>query len=470
MNKKVIWFLVGVVCLGVLTGGIFSYKRYLANNNQKENNVNTRNEQTDNKEQINNKNQDDIKYKVVQKKKERYVEELSEDKYNIKDERGTSKVTISLKDTNKLVKEYQFSDDACSFSKIIYDGKILGYIESHYYDDGKSKLCTYLNDCFETDYEVIGDNVRLGCDDDFYTNNKDTIKVRKAKKVALLSLKTGKLVSDFVYDELHSISSDKYVAIKDGKTGIVDQDYNTLLDFEYDFISSYSDFYVVSKEGNLAIMDKNYKLITDFSIVADFDTKDYNYNPCCGHVFLEHAIKLGSNYVLDTHNSLYNYDKPTDEKEAFVYFIKADGSYEKVNNSWGLTKINDTLFYVRDIKGNSTFYDNNFKKLYTINDSYFEIVLKDVISTDTGKDKKFYNLTNGNEMTSLSKYEFYNISLEYVETQKKDYTTWEYNIYVDGELYLKNISNVKFNEDGSFKFITYENNIEYEYELEKTTK
>ncbi len=466
MSKKVKVFLVIVVCVGAILGGFFSYKKYLNNLNNENKEKTNMEEKQDNKEPDKNEVKEETKYKIVKNKKERYVDELSEDKYNIKDDIGTTKVTISNKNTNELVKEYQFSDnDSCYFSKIIYDEKILGYIEAK--DSGKSKICTYLNDCFETEYEVIGEYVILSCDDDFYTLNKEAIIVKKDKKVALLSLRTGKLISDFVYDELHGISNNRYIAVKDGKAGIVDVNYNVKVDFIYDYIADYNDFYVASKEGKLAIMDKNYKLITDFLIVADFNTKDYNYTPCCGHVYPQHAIKIGDNYVLDTHNSLYNYEEPTDEKEAFVYFIKNDGSYEKIYNSWNLRKINESLFYVQDTKRNSTFYDSNFKKLYTINDSYFERILKDIMSTDSSKGRKFYDIFNGNEITSLPKYEFYNISLEYVKTEDKGYTNWGYNIYVDGKLYLKNISNVEFKEDGSFKFIAYENNVEYEYELQK---
>lgn len=475
MSKSVKFFLSIVVCLGILAGGLFSYKKYLDNkNNESKKDVNTKIEEQDNKE--------DIKYKIIKKRNEKYVEELSEEKYNIKDEIGTTKVTISNKNTKELVKEYQFSDnEGCSFNKIIYDEKILGYIENHYYeeDNRKTKICTYLNDCFETDYEVIGEGVRLGCDDDYYTNNKDAIIVGKDDKVALLSLRTGKLVSDFVYDDMYGINDNHYISIKDGKSGIVDEKYNVLVDFVYDFIDAYEAFYVVCKDGKLAIMDENYKLITDFSIVANFDPKDYSYTPCCGYENPLYAIKVGNNYVLNTHNADYWHNE-LKEQDAYMYLIKADGSYEKIDNAWYLLKFNDTLFYVTNnkrisspsenatIKEISTFYDNNFNKLYTINDEYFDSIFPNVMESGSDEDSKFYDTTTGKEILTLPKYEFYNISLEYVKVQLVGgYTSWEYNLYVDGNLFLKDINNVKFNKDGSFTFSDYENGIEYDYELQK---
>lgn len=90
------------------------------------------------------------------------------------------------------------------------------------------------------------------------------------------------------------------------------------------------------------------------------------------------------------------------------------------------------------------------------------------MKSGSGEDSKFYDTTTGKEILTLSKYEFYNISLEYVKVQLVGgYTSWEYNLYVDGNLFLKDINNVKFNKDGSFTFSDYENEIEYDYELQK---
>ena len=219
-------------------------------------------------------------------------------------------------ENNKLVQVREFIDDEThynfiyqsditdnvNYSNLIYECEVndilIGvYSKKEYMDEDlneiiEQKIYTLDGKLFELDsrYYLDSDIERLGEDVDYYTASNRYITVMeydlKTKKsyVGLYDLKKGEIAIEADYEGLYTTSDGNYVAIKNGKAGIINKKLKKLVDFKYDFIDINKDFYVVGKDKKLAIMNNKFEFITDFV----FDFQSFNDG------VLEYTYKLAS--------------------------------------------------------------------------------------------------------------------------------------------------------------------------------
>lgn len=309
-------------------------------------------------------------------------------------------------ENNKLVQVREFIDeethynfiyqsditDNLNYSNLIYecdDNEILigVYSKKEYMDEDlneitEQKIYTLDGKAFELDnsYFLVSDIERLGEDIDYYTASNRYITVmeydfeNKKSFVGLYDLKKGEIAIEADYEGLYTTSDGNYVAIKNGKAGIINKKLKKLVDFKYDFIDINKDFYVVSKDKKIAIMNNKFEFVTDF--IFDFQSfndgiHEYTYKLASTNLNTFIAYKKNDKYVLTINNKELGYGG-LDYKKSETYVIDKNGKYKTIKaNEFGL--FNSYAYgYLKDSKKLAIYDTVKFEEVSVIDLSDYD--------------------------------------------------------------------------------------------------
>ena len=404
-------------------------------------------------------------------------------------------------DGNNLKTIYKFKNN--EFIKI-RDIKSDSYVNTIYYSNNNTKengipigifienaegteklICNLNGKCTENISWItgeLGDYYNLSLGSDTYTYNKDNIVIKNednnnSSSYSLLSLTDLSIVNDFNYSGIYSIYDTNYfIAIKDGKAGIIDRNNKILVDFEYDFIDRNNDYYIVSKNDKLAIMDSKFNLLTDF-IFPSYQN-NYIYILCCGNENTIYSYKLDNMIIVNNTN---DYRIKYDKYDLLVVYN--DGDYKVLEDTTFLGKLSDNYYYgyIDDCSAEDdncttpeyiTIYDKNLNPLYNVSYGEYDSFIKNINMYDNNTFRignKFYNISDGKEVTvenakdwfEKEDYIFENLTIKY---KYKNNRSLYADIYINDELFKKDVyySSIKYFDDGRVAIYT-----DYYYELKQ---
>lgn len=357
-------------------------------------------------------------------------------------ENDWNKFNLYVLENEKMVLVKEFIEDNTLYSFLLNEDYLVGIIGYSYYEEENSvyESSVYLlNDMEYTlkDYVFAGDEVRLGIDDDYYTSNEDYIVISALNETmyGLYDLKNGEIIIEPTYEGLYTSFDGNYVAVKDGKAGIIDRKLKKIVDFEYDFIDIKEDFYVVSKNNKLAIMNDEYKLVTDF--VFDYQKSDmnidYSYQLCCASFNTFDAYKVNDKYILVTNVGEVALDLKYDKSETYV--IDGNGKYKTIKGNYFEANKEYAYAYLKETK-EIVFYDSTtFEKTYTLEFSgydynempYIKVIGNNIVASLSSD--LYYNFENGEELQHplLYTFEVNGVEFEY------DLEISEFKMIADGK-------------------------------------
>lgn len=290
---------------------------------------------------------------------------------------------------------------------IVYNDTIIGFVgDISTYDevDYQSKIHIYLLNGQE--YEVPDFTLINQFDNDntssYITLNERYLpgKNNETGKYGLLDLQTGKIVIEPAYDGLYQTYNGNFVAIKDGKAGIIDNKLKKQLEFDYDFIESHEDFYVVSKNNKLALLDKNYKQITDYKF--NFTGNTYNYEEKNNSF---NIYKVKDKYIL----VVFNNESENNE----LYIISKTGEYKTLQIT-SLNITNNLIWTYNNKDKKYTFYNDDLEEKYKLDFSSYDLssnynelsfsLVNNTLVTNT-KSPIYFDYEHGEEIDGLQDYE-----------------------------------------------------------------
>ena len=290
---------------------------------------------------------------------------------------------------------------------IVYNDTIIGFVgDISTYDevDYQSKIHIYLLNGQE--YEVPDFTLINQFDNDntssYITLNERYLpgKNNETGKYGLLDLQTGKIVIEPTYDGLYQTYNGNFVAIKDGKAGIIDNKLKKQLEFDYDFIESHEDFYVVSKNNKLALLDKNYKQITDYKF--NFTGNTYNYEEKNNSF---NIYKVKDKYIL----VVFNNESENNE----LYIISKTGEYKTLQIT-SLNITNNLIWTYNNKDKKYTFYNDDLEEKYKLDFSSYDLssnynelsfsLVNNTLVTNT-KSPIYFDYEHGEEIDGLQDYE-----------------------------------------------------------------
>lgn len=111
----------------------------------------------------------------------------------------------------------------------------------------------------------------------------------------IYDLKNNKQVITGSYDKIEYLFGDIFVAVKNNKSGVINIDNKTLLDFKYDLVTYSNGLYFVGLNGKLNVFDKNFKNLNKEIEIPNLNK--FTYNPCCGAINPFDLIAF-KNYVI----------------------------------------------------------------------------------------------------------------------------------------------------------------------------
>ena len=216
------------------------------------------------------------------------------------------------------------------------------------------------------DYIFEGDSARLGFDMPVYSNSSRyfVVYTENGSKRGVYDIQNEEIVISGKYSELYTTKNGNYIAVKNGKTGIVNLKSKILVDFKYDFISDYGEFYVISKNKKLGILDKDYKVVVEPKFTyQESDEYGFNYNKTDSFYDSFIASKYNDKYVLTVNANELVADLNYKIHETYV--IDSTGEYITIKaNEFN---IYDNLIYGYDKDSKKyTIYDNTFAEKYVI--------------------------------------------------------------------------------------------------------
>ena len=165
----------------------------------------------------------------------------------------------------------------------------------------------------------------------------------------------GKIIIDYIYDNVDYINKDTIIVSKNDKTGIINYKNEILLPIEYDQIQVTSNHIIAIKDFNLSVFNKKMKqLLTNVGVDSSESETGYNY-------YLN--IQDDNLYILveeDNNNTLYLVNSKFQRK------IESTGTLEYVYNDYALNKLKYISFsYTNNNKLYIVFYDLDLYEYYT---------------------------------------------------------------------------------------------------------
>lgn len=355
------------------------------------------------------------------------------------------------------------------------NSELLGFYGTlEYVDDDLNEITsTYLYLIDDKEYElndmiVVGEEIS---EKDVITLDQRYLIVKdiKTNLKGVYDLQNSELIIKPQYEDLYKDNDINYIVSRNGKYGIVTNRLKKILDFEYDFIDNNDEYYVVAKEGKMAIMNKDYKLVTKYEFDFQINDQITKYSHRGNNSFKSYKIK--DKYVLsiNANENKLNIDYPKRE----TYFINENGTYETIKDVELF--VEDSLIYTFDKnKKEYTLYDNDLKKMYTINiqdydyDGYAKLRLENdntlVLELNS---IIYYDYETGKEIDGIKDYEnsVDGITIKYTSSDKvlqyivNEKVIVEINLKNDKLLSDKYSTFYKITEDSMLHFATNKNYI-----------
>lgn len=182
------------------------------------------------------------------------------------------------------------------------NGKYIGFIVQ----DEESELYGYVDLRGTVKLPIEYDSLGLISNNILYDRginmSSDKIIAAKDDKYGVISFSTGKEIIDFKYDNIYLGTDDNYV-IKEGKLYyLIDSKEEKILDKGYDMIFAFEDILVVSEDEVLKIVDYKGKNIISDEIELYIDYKE---TPTSG-IFGYRAFKENNNIIIEVNDSTYS--------------------------------------------------------------------------------------------------------------------------------------------------------------------
>lgn len=243
-----------------------------------------------------------------------------------------------------------------------------------------------------------------------YSTSKDHLIVKKKGSTNAYHLSDLKFMMEEEYTYLLNDFNNNFIAGRDNKMGIIDENLKIIVLFEYDFISLYEDFYLLYKDGSVAIMDKNYERITEFAFTYSLNEDTNKFTTASSKILPYQAYKLGENYLLENREN---------KKK---YLVSKEGEYKEMEEEIQYDKENKLLFKEDLNKKNYTFYNVEGKEKYSVDLSLYDVKKVEFrnhnnqyLVAKVGKNNLYYDYETGEELTELDEfvYEIKNIKLSY---------------------------------------------------------
>ena len=187
-------------------------------------------------------------------------------------------------------------------------------------------------------------------------NSRYAVILGNDNKYGLYDVKDEKILIDPSYEGLIYLYSDVFVAVKDGKSGLVNTNNKVLLDFDYDYITYANGLYFVGYQEKIHIFNSKYEEIGEPIEVSDYD--DLTYYPCCGSVN-SFEVKAFKDKVIIRLNADFNGKTKYGVIDKTGKLVEYPfNNYSIYNNYLVTSKNNSTIV---------TMYDSNMKKIADYN-------------------------------------------------------------------------------------------------------
>lgn len=412
---------------------------------------------------------DNVLYKIMDKRSDTlyegeiefdYVREGSDGNiYVIKNEEAENENVIHIYklEDKKLKEDISLAEQNVYFSEILYEDKtsnstfLVGFkgFKDVYDDEFKEIAETYIykidSDKMikQTGFVLVGDYEDLGPNaSDIITYDSRYIVIRefssgvRTNNYGIYDIETNTILVKPQYEGLYTNGNDTYIALKNGKAGIITNKLKKIVNFEYDFIDRNEDYYVVSKNGKMAIMNSDYKLISkfDFDYQSSSEDLSYNYNARNKVYNTFTSRKVNDKYILTINNMEYqnNIEYPKHD----TYIINSDGTYNVIQAN---------EFFV-DSESNMIYSFDKEKKIYTFYDQQLNEVVSVDISSYDYNGRAIVNLINGNTIRVwFDSFVYFDYETgEEIETLK-DYSALVNGITID---YIDSKGEVSYSIDG----------------------
>ncbi len=307
---------------------------------------------------------------------------------------------------------YTSDTEAANSGKLVDENnKLIGAYDNN---ETSGHLYLYENDTWKgitlKDLGIFGFE-NAACEDKHVYDNQYIITYDKTKTsensyysyLGIYDIKNDKELVKPVYELLVSIGDKKFIAQKDGKTGIIDVNGKVLLDFQYDFIEKVGSYYIVNKNNGIVVLDSNYKEISD---VLEVGPITYHYYLCCGTMNIFGGTMFGDNLIIRIGNN-------PDEVETREYYYLDNHTFRKLGKGVLKTAENTLLFqeYGSTIL---SIYDKNLDKVKDIDfqesarNWTFNIFLKNYLVATTRSDNysyKFFTISTGEAINVINVFE-----------------------------------------------------------------
>lgn len=219
--------------------------------------------------------------------------------------------------------------------------------------------------------------------------NSNTIAIKNANKYGFIDLKTGREVTQFIYDDVWKFSEGLAPVLKNGKWGFIDESGEEKISFSYDYVGSFNNgLAAVLQNKKWGFIDKRGKIKIDFKYD---EAHKFQENFC--------AVKANGKWgFIDKNDNIIiesKYEKVTnfyggrsiimlngkygiiDNKGKLLLKVIYD-SIEILNNDFYKLK-KEGKFSIADFKGNlvlNEYFDNVFtasNNFITVNNSLYKI-------------------------------------------------------------------------------------------------
>lgn len=311
------------------------------------------------------------------------------------------------------------------------------------------------------DVNLVNADVALSMEDPFVVFDEKYVVVVNdddKAKYGVMDITTGKMVIGLEYDRLYPTHTDNYIAIKNGKTGVINRSLKKMVNFEYDFIDINDGFYVVGQDDKLAIMNDKFDFVTGFDFEhKNTDLHPYVYLPCCANFNTFEAYKVKDKYVL------INNIGDDSGKASSAYVISENGKYEEISQNTMKNNGEFIYSYLLDDK-KITIYDEELKEMYSLSfkeydidedDDVFVLLNKDILIVNINETELYYDYKTGEEIKDpVVTYEINNVKMT-VDLESMKINFYEDDKAVNLDIDIDNTSRIIELNDG--RFVVYSN-------------
>lgn len=264
------------------------------------------------------------------------------------------------------------------------------------YDNSKNSSILYLLD--QESYRMISlpnleaYTFNIGAEEPIIIYDKQYVMTRKNNLIGLYDVKNEKELLKPVYQDLISISDNKFIAVQNGKAGIIDASGKILLDFRYSMLEKAGGYYVAGKENGIVILNDQYQEIENSTLSVP-NLSRYTYHVCCGNANPLVVKNINNHLIIGIGANGY-------ETVIYYYF---DQNHQFIKLVSGTIKTVGSYLLIQE-KGstNISVYDKNMTRVqgFDLQDSLenrdMSLFLGDyLVATKNDAEPKFFVISTG---------------------------------------------------------------------------